>query len=114
MTETRWRKASFSGNQANCIELASTLDRVRDSKSPQKVLSASALRALVHAPAPPLNNGAPGAHTPPQCGVRVNPHNTLRRATVMGILRNSTTTGERHARAGFRRGGQRYVHLHAL
>lgn len=30
---TRWRKASFSGNQGNCVEIAGTLDEVRDSKA---------------------------------------------------------------------------------
>ena len=32
---TRWRKASRSGGEGgNCVEVASTLDRVRDSKNP--------------------------------------------------------------------------------
>jgi hypothetical protein len=30
----RWRKASRSGTGGNCVELASTLDLVRDSKNP--------------------------------------------------------------------------------
>ena len=37
-----WRKSSFSGgDNGNCVELAHTLDQVRDSKSPSgAVLSA--------------------------------------------------------------------------
>ncbi|HEX5401849.1 MAG TPA: DUF397 domain-containing protein [Pseudonocardiaceae bacterium] len=30
----RWRKSSRSGSQTNCVELADTLDLVRDSKNP--------------------------------------------------------------------------------
>jgi hypothetical protein len=30
----RWRKSSRSGTGGNCVELAATLDRVRDSKNP--------------------------------------------------------------------------------
>jgi hypothetical protein len=30
----RWRKSSHSGTESNCVELAGTLDRVRDSKNP--------------------------------------------------------------------------------
>jgi Domain of unknown function (DUF397) len=30
----RWRKSSRSGTGTNCVELAATLDRVRDSKNP--------------------------------------------------------------------------------
>lgn len=30
----RWRKSSRSGTATNCVELAHTLDRVRDSKNP--------------------------------------------------------------------------------
>lgn len=33
-TVHRWRKSSHSGQQTNCVELAHTLDRVRDSKNP--------------------------------------------------------------------------------
>lgn len=33
MTHTRWRKSSHSGNQTDCVELAHTLDAVRDSKN---------------------------------------------------------------------------------
>lgn len=30
---TTWRKSSYSGPQSDCVELASTLDRIRDSKN---------------------------------------------------------------------------------
>jgi hypothetical protein len=30
----RWRKSSRSGSQSNCVEVAHTLDLVRDSKNP--------------------------------------------------------------------------------
>jgi hypothetical protein len=30
----RWRKSSYSGTETNCVELAGSLDRVRDSKNP--------------------------------------------------------------------------------
>jgi hypothetical protein len=30
----RWRKSTRSGTGTNCVELAATLDRVRDSKNP--------------------------------------------------------------------------------
>jgi hypothetical protein len=30
----RWRKSSHSSTGGNCVELAATLDRVRDSKNP--------------------------------------------------------------------------------
>lgn len=34
MTAPRWRKSTRSGQQTNCVELAHTLDRIRDSKAP--------------------------------------------------------------------------------
>lgn len=34
MTASRWRKSTRSGQQTNCVELAHTLDRIRDSKVP--------------------------------------------------------------------------------
>lgn len=34
LNDVRWRKSSYSGNQGNCVELAHTLDAVRDSKNP--------------------------------------------------------------------------------
>jgi hypothetical protein len=49
MTEPRWRKASYSGNQANCVELASTMDQLRDSKNPEHTLPTPALRHVLHA-----------------------------------------------------------------
>jgi hypothetical protein len=33
MTSPRWRKASRSQNTSSCVELAHTLDRLRDSKN---------------------------------------------------------------------------------
>jgi hypothetical protein len=33
MTSPRWRKASRSQNTTDCVELAHTLDRLRDSKN---------------------------------------------------------------------------------
>lgn len=30
----RWRKSSYSSSDPNCVELAGTLDRIRDSKHP--------------------------------------------------------------------------------
>lgn len=30
----RWRKSSYSSTATNCVELAGTLDHVRDSKNP--------------------------------------------------------------------------------
>ena len=35
MSTTRWRKSTRSGQQTNCVEVAHTLDRVRDSKHPE-------------------------------------------------------------------------------
>jgi hypothetical protein len=32
--DREWRKSTRSANQANCVEVRSTLDRVRDSKNP--------------------------------------------------------------------------------
>ncbi|MFI0465717.1 MULTISPECIES: DUF397 domain-containing protein [Saccharopolyspora] len=32
--ETTWRKSSYSANAGTCVELASSLDRIRDSKNP--------------------------------------------------------------------------------
>jgi hypothetical protein len=31
---TRWRKSSYSGQESSCVELAGTLDALRDSKNP--------------------------------------------------------------------------------
>ena len=30
----RWRRSSYSGTETNCVELAESLDLVRDSKNP--------------------------------------------------------------------------------
>lgn len=47
---TRWRKASRSGGtNGNCIELASTLDAVRDSKQPNGPQLTVDVRRLVEA-----------------------------------------------------------------
>jgi hypothetical protein len=32
--ERRWRKSSRSQSTSNCVEVANTLDRIRDSKNP--------------------------------------------------------------------------------
>lgn len=38
-TPVTWRKSSFSGgSDSACVEVASTLDRIRDSKAPDQVL----------------------------------------------------------------------------
>lgn len=34
MSTIRWRKSTRSGQQTNCVEVAHTLDQVRDSKHP--------------------------------------------------------------------------------
>jgi hypothetical protein len=44
----RWKKSSFTGEH-NCVELASTLDAVRDSKNPHVNLDGVDVRALVDA-----------------------------------------------------------------
>jgi hypothetical protein len=44
----RWKKSSRSGAATNCVELAHTLDRVRDSKAPnQGDLTVTALPQLI-------------------------------------------------------------------
>lgn len=48
MTETRWRKSSYSGTDGDCVELAGTLDALRDSKNPvDGVLVTYGVRDLV-------------------------------------------------------------------
>jgi hypothetical protein len=48
MTEpTRWRKSSLSTNTADCVEVAHTLDRVRDSKNPTGPQLAANLHSLL-------------------------------------------------------------------
>lgn len=34
----RWRKSTRSGSESNCVEIAGTLDRVRDSKNAAVVM----------------------------------------------------------------------------
>lgn len=38
MEETRWKKAQPSEGENNCVEVAHTLDAVRDSKNPAVTL----------------------------------------------------------------------------
>ena len=33
MTETHWRKSSYSGQEGDCVEVADTLTALRDSKN---------------------------------------------------------------------------------
>lgn len=47
MTVTRWRKSTFTNPNGNCVELAHTLDRVRDSKDPNGPALRGDLAALV-------------------------------------------------------------------
>lgn len=48
MTESRWRKSSFSGGgQSNCVEVAHGLDALRDSKSADSPILAANVRDLV-------------------------------------------------------------------
>ena len=44
-----WRKSTYSGSQSNCVELAGTLNRVRDSKNPTGPTIRADLGALVAA-----------------------------------------------------------------
>lgn len=48
----RWRKSSRSGSQSNCVEVAATLDRLRDSKQvdgPVLIVGSTAFAAFVAA-----------------------------------------------------------------
>jgi hypothetical protein len=49
MNETRWKKASLSQASDSCVELAHTMDAVRDSKNPAGPVLAADLGALVAA-----------------------------------------------------------------
>ena len=44
---TRWRKASRSQNTSNCVEIAHSLDRLRDSKNTTGPVLRVDIRALV-------------------------------------------------------------------
>lgn len=46
---TTWRKSSRSSGQGNCVELANSLDRVRDSKNPAGPALRGNVAALVAA-----------------------------------------------------------------
>jgi len=49
ITVTRWRRSSRSVSGSECVELAHTLDAVRDSKNPAgSVLAVPALPAFLH------------------------------------------------------------------
>lgn len=45
----RWRKATFSQPNGECVELAPTLDAIRDSENPAgPILTTNALPTLLH------------------------------------------------------------------
>jgi Domain of unknown function (DUF397) len=46
-TPHRWRKSRHSGQETNCVEVAHTLDRVRDSKSPHGAVLVVDVTALL-------------------------------------------------------------------
>jgi hypothetical protein len=47
--QMRWRKASSSQSSSNCVELAHTMEAVRDSKNPAGPVLVADLSALVTA-----------------------------------------------------------------
>jgi hypothetical protein len=49
MTRIRWKKASFSAEQTDCVELAHTLDTMRDSKNPDGPTLSVDVQRLVRA-----------------------------------------------------------------
>ena len=51
MKTVRWRKSSYSGGntQSGCVEVANTLDQVRDSKNPAGAVLRGDVGALVGA-----------------------------------------------------------------
>jgi Domain of unknown function (DUF397) len=50
MTHSRWRKSIRSAQQTNCVEVAHTNDKIRDSKNEQVLpLTRQAVAGLVHA-----------------------------------------------------------------
>lgn len=54
MESLRFKKASASGGQSACVEIAHTLQHVRDSKTPAGPVLAGDIRALLAA----VRNGA--------------------------------------------------------
>lgn len=48
-TSPEWIKSSRSGNQTNCVEVATTLDEIRDSKDPNGPTLKAAVAPLVRA-----------------------------------------------------------------
>ncbi len=46
--QVRWRKASQSGANSNCVEASHHLDAARDSKNPSTILPGD-IRRLLHA-----------------------------------------------------------------
>jgi len=46
---TQWRKASYSTESTTCVEIAGTLDRIRDSKNPDGPALPGDIVALIHA-----------------------------------------------------------------
>lgn len=49
MNITRWRKSSRSNANGDCVELAHTLDRIRDSKNPHGTALTGDVAALLAA-----------------------------------------------------------------
>ena len=49
MTETHWRKSSYSGQEGNCVEVANTLTALRDSKNANGPTLQAELGTLLHA-----------------------------------------------------------------
>lgn len=49
MIAPSWRKSSFSGEDTSCVEVMSTLDSVRDSKNPARVLPVARLDVFLRA-----------------------------------------------------------------
>jgi len=48
-TNVRWRKASGSQASTTCVEVAGTLDRIRDSKNPAGPVLRGDVKELIHA-----------------------------------------------------------------
>lgn len=44
---TKWRKSTFSASNNQCVEVAGSLDAIRDSKAVGQVLAAGGFRQLV-------------------------------------------------------------------